>query len=418
MPKKPEQVHFEQSVAPRLVRSLPGHLVEESHKSALYCYFGDAGRFVVVVGAHEKQVDWALVYGLAESKGRQLILVLPEGGAFATRQRVPWLTAGNRPHVWMHNGRRAWEAPAFSTEQTIEALSDWAKEKTDGKGVTFELVQASTPLHLGKRSGLVAELAEWATNLPQLDAAHRRSQRSWHCMGQRVLSFETGESGIRVRAGIHDKLGSHSMAVTLSDGDELAGRQFEALKRATLRGIETRLHPAGPYPADEHWLQAVIRRDPSLVGVESPALREVPAWRPAGGQGTFSRGYLDLLGLDGHGDIRIVEAKIAKSSDEMTLLQGIDYRVWAEAYKRPLMQKLSAPKQAALRLHYVVGQMDGVTKLLPPRVAKYAPFVDTEACPFTFHTIWGWQSWTPSARPSLKSHPSTDNQIPSWPPRV
>ena len=87
----------------------------------------------------------------------------------------------------------------------------------------------------------------------------------------------------------------------------------------------------------------MLRRDPSLVGVESPALREVPAWRPAGAVDSFGRGFIDLLGLDGHGDIRIVEAKLAKSSDDMTLMQGIDYHVWAHAY-RDALQRSCPPR--------------------------------------------------------------------------
>jgi hypothetical protein len=37
-----------------------------------------------------------------------------------------------------------------------------------------------------------------------------------------------------------------------------------------------------------------------------------------------------------------VEAKLAKSSDDMTLMQGIDYHVWAHAYRDALAEKLSA----------------------------------------------------------------------------
>lgn len=33
---------------------------------------------------------------------------------------------------------------------------------------------------------------------------------------------------------------------------------------------------------DEHWLQAVLRRHPRVLGLEQPVLRELPAWRPQG----------------------------------------------------------------------------------------------------------------------------------------
>jgi hypothetical protein len=42
--------------------------------------------------------------------------------------------------------------------------------------------------------------------------------------------------------------------------------------------------------------KAVILRNPTLVGVEQPALRELPAWRPTGEANEWGRGYIDLIG--------------------------------------------------------------------------------------------------------------------------
>ena len=200
---------------------------------------------------------------------------------------------------------------------------------------------------------------------------------------------------------------------SLAPGGTLTLEQVRALQQNVAKAIAARIEPGGRYyKPDEHWFQSVLRRDPSLVGVESPVLREVPAWRPAGVEGSFGRGFIDLVGLDGHGDIRIVEAKIAKSSDDMTLMQGIDYHVWAHAYRDALAEKLSAPSGARLRLHFVVGAMGGDKRLYPPRLADYASCVDSDAVPFRFHVAWGWHTQPPSSRQEIDTQSFPDGILP------
>ena len=63
--------------------------------------------------------------------------------------------------------------------------------------------------------------------------------------------------------------------------------------------------------------QAVIRRDPAIAGVEQPALRALPAWRPRSNRQGVGRGYIDLAGLDGNGNVRIVETKLATNADDL-----------------------------------------------------------------------------------------------------
>ena len=58
------------------------------------------------------------------------------------------------------------------------------------------------------------------------------------------------------------------------------------------------------------------------------------------------RGYIDLLGIDGHGDVRIVETKIADNRDDLLILQGLDYYVWAKAYRQVLLARLGASDKA------------------------------------------------------------------------
>ena len=404
--------------AQALVSKLPSAqaLMIEHHRSKLYSYYGDAERFVLVAGDEldSKEASWALLYGLSERNHRKLVLVLPEGEAFATRQRAPWLTTVARPEIWLHANGSIERAAPWSRQDTIDKVTAWAESRpvsSKPPGPEAEFKEASTPAHLGDDSDRVRALAEWATIHPQLDASHVQGSRSWHCAGQKVLTLENRHHVIMIRAGIHDKARTANPDVILKAGSVLNQQQLEALQLAVLDGIQDRL--AGDFrKPDEHWLQSVLRRNPSVVGVEAPALREVPAWRPSGPDGQFGRGFLDLLGLDGHGDIRLVEAKLAKSTDDMTLMQGLDYHVWARAYERAIRNKLSAPERARLRLHYVVGVAHRNPRLLPTRVYKYAESLDTTAVPFHFHVVRGWDTLVPDDRPTLKPQLWPENALP------
>jgi len=66
------------------------------------------------------------------------------------------------------------------------------------------------------------------------------------------------------------------------------------------------------------------------------------------------RGYIDLLGVDGHGDIRIVETKLASNTDDLLICQGLDYYIWALAYRRILIDRLGAADRAKFRVRCAV----------------------------------------------------------------
>lgn len=410
------------TTAKHLIGQLPhaSDLVPTKLPSTLYHYFTDGDRLVVVAGeaATTKHAGWALVYGLSELSKRpehQLVLVLPAAHAFSTAQRVPWLKPEAQPEVWVHEHGYLEPVHILSRDQTVENVLIWAEmftKSAKAPGPETELTKASTPYHLGEHSECVAALVEWATSHPQLDASHLQTARVWHCAGQRVLSIQHQAGAITIRAGIHDSAQMANPDVILTPGQVLSEDQLVELQKQAAGGIAERL--GGLYlKPDEHWLQSVIRRNPSLVGVESPALREVPAWRPSGAPGTFGRGFLDLLGLDGHGDIRLVEAKLAKSNDDMTLMQGLDYHVWAQAYQHAIRQKLSAPKKARIRLHYAVGVKPGDPQLLPTRVYQYAHALDTEAVPFRVHVMAGWDTLKPDPRTKLATRPWSESELPT-----
>jgi len=161
------------------------------------------------------------------------------------------------------------------------------------------------------------------------------------------------------------------------------------VQRRVEEGIRARLDPEGEYHRpDEHWLQAVIRRHPAHVGVEQPALRELPAWRPHGGAVPWGRGFIDLVGTDGRGDIRVIETKLAANPDALFFLQGLDYYVFACAYREVLLDWLNAAPKADLVLHYVLGASP------KKKVARPSPYTRAHAhaldIPWRFQEVYDW----------------------------
>jgi hypothetical protein len=171
-----------------------------------FAYFADERRFVIVAGPQEgSYVDLAFAQGLAQRGSRRLVLILPKDHAFATLQRAPWFKAEARPVVYLHDGVTAHVCDLPAQDETVKRLN--AKHKGSPED---ELRKAATPAHLGARSDAVYDLVEWATKEPLLDASHRRGERSWHCMGQKVLSIKGTTIG----------LGCGSFRVTDGSGPE------------------------------------------------------------------------------------------------------------------------------------------------------------------------------------------------------
>ena len=110
---------------------LPGQLQAEHHRSKVFSCFGDSNRLVLIAGTQSEHAAWALVYGLAERESRRLVLVLPHDAAFATMQRIPWLTKESRPEIWLHQDSALQDAPEpeRSRLDTIEAVRAHARER-------------------------------------------------------------------------------------------------------------------------------------------------------------------------------------------------------------------------------------------------------------------------------------------------
>jgi hypothetical protein len=387
---------FNGTIAPRLAAIAGVPTRWKGRGSSRFAYFADDSRFIVVAGEQEgEETDLALAYGLTYRGRLSLILVIPEQRAFSTLQRAPWFADDVRPSIWIHDGESAEMRTLPSRKDTISCVSTVLKA---GQDFADELRRAATAIYLRERSRDVFDLVEWATKNQLLDPGHRKGERAWHCMGQKVLSIKGTEGGLNVRGGIHFSADTTATAF-VKTGETLTVRAFEKVKASVEEGIEARLCGDRFTRPDEHWLQAVIRRDPSLVGVEQPALRELPAWRPRAASSVppktgatsshWGRGYIDLVGVDGHGDLRLVETKLAENEDDRLILQGLDYYIWARAYEDILQTRLGTPRKSELQVHYVVGDASDGKIRVSRFTAAQANGLHSDV-PWWFQTVRNW----------------------------
>ena len=206
-------------------------------------------------------------------------------------------------------------------------------------------------------------LTEWATANPGLADAHLSSLRGWSHDGQRVLTIG-GKRTIEIKAGVD---ASKDKALSVKVTGPLTSSEFDAITARVERGMaDAKAKTYGKF--EEHHLQVQLREHPGTLRLEHPLLREVPAWRPAGGgDGKRGRGFVDLAGLDSAGDIVLVETKLGQ--DEMLVFQGLDYWIWATTPENHqwLRERLYAADDAKIRLLYAVGGK-GAGK---PRLGRY-----------------------------------------------
>lgn len=303
---------------------------------------------LAVVGDQERaDADAVLVHGLHHREGRTLRLILPEKWAYPTRFREPWLKPG-LVDVWTHtDGKLTHPKPLTKAE-----ARDNAGE-----------VEKRRPYVLGAQAtDWVRNLIEWATRHPALVEAHTSSLRAWSHNGQRVLAI-TGKRRVQIKAGI-DAKSSPADPYTI---DAPLDATTEATIRKRVEQAIKHAHSRKFGDFEEHHLQVLLRRSPTELGLEHPVLREIPAWRPAGGTKERGRGFIDLVATDGAGDLVLVETKLG--SDEMLILQGLDYWIWATNADNAawIRDRLYVDVNAPIKLLYAVGGKKGAT----PRLGRY-----------------------------------------------
>ena len=370
---RPAADHLAHAVVPKPERRDPA-----SGWTNRCVWYESSDALMAVVGPQERRyTDIALAHGLYLRKGRRLVLVLPANWAGPTLRRLPWLDADVEVHVYGPANEPS-HLPWNFSERDLQPRPAPVLDQDSARALAGSH-ERSPALHLGQAGEWVRELLEWATKHHDLQPSHLRNLRAWSHRGQRVLTIQGGRE-LKVSAGIDAATApARRWALTGTVSDE----QAKEIKGAVEAGIrDAQSQRFGPF--EEHHLQALLRQGPGDLALESPVLREVPAWRPAGPSDEADpwpngRGFIDLVGLDPVGDVVLVETKLA--ADDMLVLQGLDYFVWAtqDENRGWLVQRLHAdPKKAKVRLLYAVGGRHGQRPVLSKYTKAHLDALDSE----------------------------------------
>lgn len=307
-------------------------------------YVEDDAVTAVVGEQEQKNVDDVLGFGLLKAGTKTLRLVLPETFAGPSLIRAAWFD--HPVEVFTHASGTVSGPVNLSRDRTIAIAGDPEKK---------------APLSLPGVGVQLRALVDWAAEHPLLEAAHRADVRAWSHTGQRVLEIR-GRKSPRVSVGIDAKTQPAS-SFTAKEIEQQAG--ITAVKALVEDGID-QARSKTFQEAEEHHLQARLRDHPGSLRLEHPVLREVPAFRPKGNVGERGRGFIDLLGLDGLGDIVVVETKLG--GDHMLVLQGLDYWIWANKNVDWLRERLNASADAQVKILYAVAGKKGAA----PSISEYA----------------------------------------------
>ena len=285
---------------------------------------GQSAWAVLGVGAEEPPavVDGALTLGILwlaycreHAGGKRVFhglrLVLPEGSAPAARARMAWLN----PDV------AQWELYELSTATGTLTACGVAK---DGN-LDVQLLHAFDAKSVLERSAATVDQLR-AMLPPKLDA-----QTEIRTKGPTEIAFSLhGLEYARIRHGLAAGSFTRCDEIVFGAGpsetvlDEVTEDLFRDLMdrlvesrspTSTARDALYRLQP-------ERWLESVLRRDLSVL---DPLLGGGPVYSQVPALTVGSRGVLDLLTIDRHGRLVVLEIK---ADDDLHLpLQALDY--WA-----------------------------------------------------------------------------------------
>ncbi len=361
-------------------------------------FAGDGALAVIVCGGEQwRTVEKALAYGVAHAHGRKLGLVLPDrkpgqprNPLQATQVRAAFLDADIQ--LWTHDGETA--SPCELPDRTTAC------------SLLQEGVLRGGELDLMDLASLVRDLEEWADSQPDLTAHHEKSYRTWRCQGLILLSIQRRRTTLLVKSGVHHAKaawGRRLPAMLTLANRNLTSAELELIKSRVRADIEAKLS-GYPQGFREHQMQATLAQYPAEVGwSERPRLeREFPARRPGGGTA-----YIDFLRLGDDGTLHIVETKIGH--DEMLVLQGLDYWIWAQANMRLLADHFKVPAISHVVIDYVVGPKDGKQNpadVTDPVLSPYAPAqleVLDKDIDWQVHLCTGWATSNPAVT-SLGAH--------------
>jgi hypothetical protein len=347
--------------------------VPEDHHalSKRMVFFADNDILSLIVGPQENQrdVDRALAYGLAHARDRDLHLVLPADKAYPTLARFPWIEVPLR--VWAYDDTACVEQ-VFPTPD--EVLASYTDELEARRHV------------LKDRAAWVERLIRWADADPDLQPTHVKANLAWQCGGMRVLKIARTKKGLRITAGVdYSKPKNEQRPALVSDLDgEASPALVHRVISKTATAMADRLEsPGAGY--QEHLLQGLLigrSRDLGLITME----REFPAYRPV-----HQHAYIDFLGIDAAGRIHVVETKIG--NDEMLVLQGLDYWIWATAHAESLAAHFGLTGTPEVVIDYVVAEPTEGPLIGPYTAAQAEALVGS--IPWRFHNVRDWHSVEP-----------------------
>lgn len=352
----------------------------------------------VADGESWRTVEKALAYGVAHARGRLLVLVLPEPTAAepdpvrATAARSAFL--GMSVSVRTHVAGVVAPVPPMTRAEAQDVVRE-----TDLRGGVHDLQDAASK---------VADVTKYADAHPELVRAHRGSYLAWHCGGRMLLTVRRTRQGVLVRAGVHySQPGPGKPApleVTVGDS-AITPEGLAAITRSIENGVVARL-AAADAGHEEHRLQGALAAGRASLGWGSgePLMREFPALRPTGGIA-----FIDFLRLDAEGVLHIVETKIG--DDEMLVLQGLDYWIWAQSNRAALESRFGAPITDVV-VDYVLGVPGGGAAVTRPVLSSYAPAqLESLATDVRWrvHVLIGW------AQPPMAVTSLAEREVPGTP---
>lgn len=352
-------------------------------------FLGDHERLVAVVPPGAKRVagDQALAYAVAHGGNRRVALLMPEPLARTARLRASVLT-----DVDVHT---------ITGEDHHYQVSGPAAADDDDRTVLIP----ATGVGPGELP-LSAEQEQWIAPLrdlavyPYLVSAGRKSYRAWHSMGRQLLKVQKTKTGLFITAGVnYSKPTAEQLpAFTVELTGPLAGEDFEDVKRAVYRGMIDRFEGQDKDKHLEHRMQSAMKGHPDCF-VPEPASRverEFPALRPSG-----RLAFLDFLYVGVDDRLHIVETKIG--DDEMLIVQGLDYWLWATTNLDQLRRHFDAPCIRGVVVDYVVATKADLPESDEPApilLSSYAPAQLSRIAGVEVAVYWchGWRRDAPTLR--------------------
>jgi hypothetical protein len=354
---------FDAEQGPTIAASLGGPTAREQsdHRlSAYLSWFGDADRLVVIGigGESPGALEKALAWGLAHAGDRELWITLPQGSdgdlcadRDATRRRLPFLDAPIR--LFTYDGDQATVVPPLAQSEVL----DWAHTHPP---VTHRH-------HLGDLAAWVDRLLGWADADDDLVDAHRASYLAWHCEGRMVLKVKRTGSTVAVSAGVHHTSDPAKAPLTVTLDGPLEGGAHHRVVAAASHAMADRLEGDDAANA-EHLLQERLAAHHAELGLVARPRREVPAVRATG-----RRGFIDLLGVDSHQHLWVIETKIGP--DEMLALQALDYWIWCSAHSDALAAHLGQTDLRPAQIDLLLARKDN-GQLVGPYTAAQLEALD------------------------------------------